>query len=210
MMIREVKQNEAETATDCNPELCSLVCGEENLSWGIGLSWRAPWKGGVCTNFVATFQVAQSPLKLGMPTVFVLKTQGHFLKQKESACPISVDSEQLEKLQRNRYIRLPSTEPFNYFSLDCSWYVHNTCTRSQWEGTVYIQDHLPSTDGVSCEAETVGRCSFLLLVTSTFCWLLSAVLGSCCQVWFHLRTAWKTAKYLQCLAAPLFHGSGKV
>ena len=37
-----------------------------------------------------------------------------FLTQKESAWLISVDSEQLEKLQQNRYIRLPSTEPFNY------------------------------------------------------------------------------------------------
>ena len=38
------------------------------------------------------------------------KTQGHFLTQKESACQISVDSEQLEKLQQNRvgtYASLP-------------------------------------------------------------------------------------------------------
>ena len=41
------------------------------------------------------------------------KTQGHFLTQKESACQISVDSEQLEKSQRNRYLRLLSTELFN-------------------------------------------------------------------------------------------------
>ena len=27
---------------------------------------------GVCTYFVANFQVAQNPLKLGMPTLFVL------------------------------------------------------------------------------------------------------------------------------------------
>ena len=44
----------------------------------------------------------------------VEKTQGHFLTQKESACQISADSEQLEKSQQNRYIRLSYTEPFKY------------------------------------------------------------------------------------------------
>ena len=39
------------------------------------------------------------------------KKHGH----KESACHISVDSEQLEKSQQNRYIRLALTEPFSYF-----------------------------------------------------------------------------------------------
>ena len=33
--------------------------------------------------------------------------------QKQSACQISVDSEQLKKSQQNRYIHLPFTEPFN-------------------------------------------------------------------------------------------------
>ena len=41
----------------------------------------------------------------------------HFLTQKESACQILADSKQLEKLQWNRYIRPPSMEPFNYYSL---------------------------------------------------------------------------------------------
>ena len=41
------------------------------------------------------------------------KTQGHFLTQRESACQISADSEQLEKSQRNRYTRLSLMEPFN-------------------------------------------------------------------------------------------------
>ena len=35
--------------------------------------WRAPSKGGVCTYFVAIFQVARNPLKFGMPILFVLK-----------------------------------------------------------------------------------------------------------------------------------------
>ena len=147
--------------------------------------WRAPWKGGMCTYFVAIFQVAWNSLKFDMATLFVLKNasvfffsrrqknmdqvvqksisrhcrisilgelkhcmcvfytigglggqkggvdfqervwslvsplvekrmQGHFLIQKESAWQISVDSEQLEKSQRNRYICLPSMEPFNF------------------------------------------------------------------------------------------------
>ena len=41
------------------------------------------------------------------------KTKGHFLTQKESACQISADSKQLEKSQRNGYVRLSLTEPFN-------------------------------------------------------------------------------------------------
>ena len=36
-----------------------------------------------------------------------------FLTEKESACQISADSEHIEKSQRNRYIHLSSTEPFN-------------------------------------------------------------------------------------------------
>ena len=36
------------------------------------------------------------------------------MSQKGSACQISVDSEQLEKSNRNRYIRLSLTESFNY------------------------------------------------------------------------------------------------
>ena len=47
-------------------------------------------------------------------SAFLKKEQGHFLTQKESACQLSADSEQLEKSQRNMYLRLPSTEPFNY------------------------------------------------------------------------------------------------
>ena len=52
------------------------------------------------------------------------KTQGHFLTQKDSACQISADSEQLEKSQRNRYIRLPSTEPINHYLVQSMtrWY----------------------------------------------------------------------------------------
>ena len=162
----------------------------ENGKWARVYNWKAPWKGGICTYFVAIFEVAWNPLKFGMPILFVLengrvffqegrkiwtklrenpppppppslcpspnivgfwslrtktlcmcvfyangggggvdfqehvwslasplagkKGKRHFLTQKESACQISVDSEQFEKLQRNRYIRLPSTEPFNY------------------------------------------------------------------------------------------------
>ena len=44
------------------------------------------------------------------------ETPIHYLTQKELACQISVDSEQLEKSQQNQYIRLSSTEPFNYWS----------------------------------------------------------------------------------------------
>ena len=109
-------------------------------------NWRAPWKGGVCTY--------SFPLKLAMLTLSVLKKCpcGFFfhkrgnktkrggggggisrnfvhifcLTQKESACLISVDSEQLEKSQRNRYIRLPAMEPFNcalrYFVLWLAFY----------------------------------------------------------------------------------------
>ena len=40
------------------------------------------------------------------------------MTQKGSACQISADSEQLEKSQRNRYLRLPSTEPFIYVVLN--------------------------------------------------------------------------------------------
>ena len=40
------------------------------------------------------------------------KKPGHFLTQKESACQISADSEQLEKSNQNRYKRLSLTEPF--------------------------------------------------------------------------------------------------
>ena len=36
-------------------------------------NWRAPSKRGVCTYFVAIFQVARNPLKFGMPTLFVLR-----------------------------------------------------------------------------------------------------------------------------------------
>ena len=36
-------------------------------------NWRAPWKGGVSTYFVAIFQVARNPLKFGMLTLFVSK-----------------------------------------------------------------------------------------------------------------------------------------
>ena len=43
------------------------------------------------------------------------KASNTFLKEhKVSACQISVDSKQLEKSQRNTYIRLPFTEPFNF------------------------------------------------------------------------------------------------
>ena len=37
------------------------------------LYWRAPLKRGVCTYFVAIFQVARNPLQFGMLTLFVLK-----------------------------------------------------------------------------------------------------------------------------------------
>ena len=43
------------------------------------------------------------------------------LTQKELAYQISADSEQLGKLQRNRYICLPSTEPFNWFWCRQNW-----------------------------------------------------------------------------------------
>ena len=36
-------------------------------------NWRALWKGGVCTYFVAIFQVARNPLKFGMLTLCVKK-----------------------------------------------------------------------------------------------------------------------------------------
>ena len=44
-------------------------------------------------------------------SAFLKKKQWHFLTQKQLACQIS-NFRQLEKLQWNRYIRLPSTEPF--------------------------------------------------------------------------------------------------
>ena len=49
-----------------------------------------------------------------VPLSQLVEEKGHFLTQKESACQISADSEQLEKSQRNRYLRLPYTEPFNF------------------------------------------------------------------------------------------------
>ena len=48
-----------------------------------------------------------------VPRLWKKRKHSHFLTQKESACQISADSEQLEKSQRNGYLRLPSTEPFN-------------------------------------------------------------------------------------------------
>ena len=44
-------------------------------------NWRAPWKGGVCTYFVAIFQVARNPLKFGMPTLLVLKRSMLFFQE---------------------------------------------------------------------------------------------------------------------------------
>ena len=38
-----------------------------------GSNQRAPSKRGVCTYFIAIVQVAQNPLKFGMPTLFVLR-----------------------------------------------------------------------------------------------------------------------------------------
>ena len=42
------------------------------------------------------------------------KLQGHFCTEKESACQISADSEQLGKLLQNSHIGLACMEPFNY------------------------------------------------------------------------------------------------
>ena len=36
-------------------------------------NWRAPWKGGISTYFVAIFRVARNPPKFGMLTLFVSK-----------------------------------------------------------------------------------------------------------------------------------------
>ena len=64
-----------------------------------------PWSGPDKSH------VQYSPGQVNFP---VRQADNLFLTQKESACQISADSEQLEKSQRNRYSRLPSTEPFNY------------------------------------------------------------------------------------------------
>ena len=60
----------------------------------------------------------------------VLTHSGHFLTQKELACQISVHSEQIEKSQRNRYIHLSSTEPF-----ECVDFT-DTQIAQQSEGTI--------------------------------------------------------------------------
>ena len=62
--------------------------------------------------------LSRACLKPRFPACGGKKKPGHFLTQKGSACQISVDSEQLEKSQRNRYIRLSLTEPFKCFSPD--------------------------------------------------------------------------------------------
>ena len=66
---------------------------EKEGGGGEGLGW-------IFTQYFAYFSAL---LKTKKPT-------GTFFK---STCQISVDSEQLEKSQRNRYIRLSSMEPFN-------------------------------------------------------------------------------------------------
>ena len=73
----------------------------------------------------------------------VEKKHGHFLTQKESACQISANSEQLEKSQRNRYLPLPSTQPFYY----CVIYFVVTMTAlssegQSWHVHVTIFEHL--------------------------------------------------------------------
>ena len=67
--------------------------------------WRGRVKGGWRWTFKNVFEVLFSRL-------WKKKTQGNFLTWKESARQISADSEQLQKSQRNRYIRLSSMEPF--------------------------------------------------------------------------------------------------
>ena len=117
------------------------------------INWRAPWKAGVSTYFVAIFQflgirrnlacwlfLCQKMTLCFFPQetdtggggwggfscnlVYIFlpswkKKHGHFVTQKESACQISADSKQLEKSQQNRYLRLPSEEPFNCFTIPC-------------------------------------------------------------------------------------------
>ena len=59
------------------------------------------------------------------------KRKGNFFTEKESACQISADSEQLEKLLRSSHIGLACMEPFNYYSynLHCSG-IANTSRQS--------------------------------------------------------------------------------
>ena len=50
-------------------------------------NWRAPWKAGVSTYFVAIFRVARNPLKFGMPILFVLKNAPVFFFKAEKYGP---------------------------------------------------------------------------------------------------------------------------
>ena len=47
-----------------------IICEEHFM---IPLNWRAPYKGGICTDFIAIFQVAQNLLKFAMPTLLYVK-----------------------------------------------------------------------------------------------------------------------------------------
>ena len=50
------------------------LCGPIRVIQG---NWRAPWKGGICTYFVAIFQVAWNPLKFGMNVRVFSRTNLH-------------------------------------------------------------------------------------------------------------------------------------
>ena len=82
----------------------------------------------VCFTLLVGGGNSKNMFEASLPRLWEKK--GTFLNtQKESACQISADSEQLEKLQRNRYICLSSTEPFNCRKTLCFLAVHVACMK---------------------------------------------------------------------------------